>query len=286
MRDIVLKKSMFLFALAGVYAIGSVAATAQSTPQARRGSAEAALVGIALFDPGTKVISKFGSPDEIQALNVGGGTAGGGGGAGAGAPGGGRPGGGRPGGGGGGLPTVNPDAGMGQVPPNWIGDPFNDNSNSWRVQEGGESAGGGGGGPARPASGPGGAGGGGGGVGGAGGGGGAVTQGNNQRVIYTRWIYKRNNSKYAFVFDKFNRVIQIEAIGMKNSSVRTRRGITFGSSFGSVIKAYNAPDGYEISGENIVVRFLVNDRVAFRLSRLDAKKPHVVTGVVVAAGKT
>ncbi|MCB0824697.1 MAG: hypothetical protein KDC26_00765 [Armatimonadetes bacterium] len=280
MRDIVLKKSMFLFALAGVYAFGSVAATAQSAPQARRGSAETALVGIALFDPGTKVISKFGSPDEIQALNVGGANAGGGGGAGA--PGG-APGGGRPGGGGGGLPSVNPDAGMGQVPPNWIGDPFNDNTNAWRVQEGGERAGGGGGGAARPASGPGGGGGGG---NAGGGGGGSVTQGNNQKVIYTRWVYKRNNSKYAFVFDKFNRVIQIEAIGMKNSSVRTRRGITFGSSFGSVIKAYNAPDGYEISGDNIVVRFLVNDRVAFRLSRLDAKKPHVVTGVVVAAGKT
>jgi hypothetical protein len=73
---------------------------------------------------------------------------------------------------------------------------------------------------------------------------------------------------------------------MKNSNVRTRRGITFGSTFSSLIKAYNAPDSYEINGDNLVVRFLVRDRVAFRLNRLQAEKPQVVTGVAVAAGKT
>ncbi len=88
------------------------------------------------------------------------------------------------------------------------------------------------------------------------------------------------------MLDKFNRVSQIEAVGLSNKSVRTKRGISFGSSFGTIINKYNAPDGYEINGDNIVVRYLVRDRVAFRLSRVNAKKPHVVTGVVVAAGKT
>ena len=45
------------------------------------------------------------------------------------------------------------------------------------------------------------------------------------------------------------------------------------------------PDAYEISGDSIVVRYLVRDHVAFRLSRLKAKEPHKVTGIVVAAGK-
>jgi hypothetical protein len=30
----------------------------------------------------------------------------------------------------------------------------------------------------------------------------------------------------------------------------------------------------------------VFDRVAFRLQKVDPKKPHVVTGIVIAAGKT
>jgi len=249
----------------------------QSAPQARKGTAESRLVSVSLYDTGAKVISIYGSPDEILALNVGAaGESGGGGGEG------GR--GGPPGGGGGGASN---QPGTMQPPPppsnNMIGDPFGSGS-MWRQitpqgggqESAGNSAGGRGGDE-------GGRGAGGGGRGGDGGG--AASGGSGQKVIYTRWVYKRNNSRYAFVFDKFNRCVQIEAVGLSNSKVKTRRGITFGSSFGSVIKAYNAPDGYEINGDNIVARFLVRDRVAFRLSRTKAEKPHVVTGVVVAAGK-
>jgi hypothetical protein len=117
------------------------------------------------------------------------------------------------------------------------------------------------------------------------GGAGGSTQGGSSLVQYTRWIYNRNNSKYAFVLDKNSRVIQIEAMGLFNKSVHTKRGVAFGSSFASVMKKYNAPDGYEISGDTIVVRYLSRDRVAFKLQKVDPKKPHVVTGIVVAAGK-
>lgn len=276
-----MKKPIALVALVSLYGAGAVAVSAQqSTPQPHRGNAENALIGVALFDTGAKVISKYGSPDEIQALSIGGagntgGTGGGGASTGpgaAGAAGGGR----RGGGGGGGVPQADVNA--------WVGDPFSDTI--WQskdgppVMQGGEAAGSGGrssaGGP------PGGAPGGrdGGGVGG-----GTASGGQNQVTVYTRWIYKRNGSRHAFVFDKFNRVVQIESIGMSNKSVRTKRGITFGSTFGQVIKAYNAPDGYEINGDNIVAKFLVRDRVAFRLSKLKADGVHVVTGIVVAAGK-
>ena len=33
------------------------------------------------------------------------------------------------------------------------------------------------------------------------------------------------------------------------------------------------------------MKYLVNKKVAFRLTRLQAKKPLVVTGIVVSAGK-
>ena len=110
--------------------------------------------------------------------------------------------------------------------------------------------------------------------------------GTDGRILYTRWVYNRSGSKYGFVLDKSNRVVQIEAIGLTNAKVKTRRGIGFGSTFAQLIKKYNAPDGYEISGDNVVVRFLVKNKVAFRLSRLGPNKPQVVTGIVVAAGKT
>lgn len=258
-----------------VMALGAAMVFGQSTPQARRGTAETRLIGVSLYDTGAKVVGIYGSPDEILALSEsGGGAAGGGGGA--------ADGGGRGGDGGGNNPN---GAGAPRAIENTgplVGDPFG-SGREWK-QTGGASPRGGG---APSSAGDEGGRGGGPGLGGPGApGGGGTATGSSGKVIYTRWVYKRNNSRYAFVFDKFNRVIQIEAIGMKNSSVKTRRGITFGSSFSSLIKAYNAPDSYEINGDNLVVRFLVRDRVAFRLSRLAKDKPQVVTGVVVAAGKT
>ena len=265
-----MKKTILLTTVAAM-TLGSVLLVhSQSTaPQARRGSAERGLIGIALYDPGTKVISSYGSPDQIQALSVGGGDAGaggGGGGGGAGAPATGPGGGGRGGGGGpqGAATEQNREALPQEL---MVGNPFGP-GNEWQnlnqAAPGSPDA-------TRPSSfcPPAGQGG-----------------GQSQRVTFTRWIYNKKNARYAFVLDKFNRVIQIEAVGLENRSVKTRRGITFGSSFGSVIKAYNAPDGYEINGDNLVVRFLVRDRVAFRLSKLKSDKPHQVTGVVVAAGKT
>ena len=119
---------------------------------------------------------------------------------------------------------------------------------------------------------------------GAGGAGGAATE----AAVFTRWSYIKNGCKLGFVVDKFDRVIQIEAIGLQNGRIKTRRGVGFGSSFSSVMKAYAPsadPDGYDISGNNFTIRFLTRQRVAFRLSQLSTKKAHVVTGIVVAAGK-
>lgn len=104
-------------------------------------------------------------------------------------------------------------------------------------------------------------------------------------MTYTRWVYRRAGTRLGFVLDRFNRVVQIEAIGLQNNRVRTRRGTSFGANFASLIRTYGAPDGYDIAGDAIVVRYLNRARVAFRLNRLGQNKPHVVTGIVVAAGR-
>ncbi len=297
-------------------ALASVGAPAKrSTPQARKGRAETSLVGISLFDTGLKVIAKFGSPDEIEPLSVGGGAVGpsgfggtrGGAGAPVGGPGRSMPG--RPGvpagyGPAGGPRSAGPAAAGPAAMPSpieIIGDAFGmgvstDFQNVPRPGPGAPGVPGGPefsgmppgmmptegqpgmGAPAMPGlSKP-----------GVPGGGGRVTGGGVSAtgVIFTRWVYNRNNCRYGFVMDKFNRVVQIEAVGMSSRAIQTRRGIRFGSDFASVIKKYNAPDGYDISGDSILVRYLLRDRVAFRLSRLAPKKPHQVTGIVIAAGKS
>lgn len=253
----------------------------RTTPQPRRGNAENSLVGISLFDTGLKVVTMYGSPDEIQALSIGGG--------GAGPSGGGDGGRGGPGGGGGNPASGGSDAAPDLVGPTgftipvretdpmpgFIGTPFNQAGPAPVPGSRGP-----GGAPTPP--GPGGDGGRGGAAPGGGGGGGGAAA----RVVYTRWVYHRGSSHYGFILDKFNRVVQIEALGVNDGKVRTKRGIKFGSNFSDIIKKYNAPDGYEINGNQIVVRYLVLDRVAFRLSKLTPDGKHCVTGVVVAAGKT
>ena len=91
---------------------------------------------------------------------------------------------------------------------------------------------------------------------------------------------------YGFILDKNNRVVQIEAIGLENPKVKTRRGIGFGATFKDIMERYQAPEAYQINGDTIVMQYLVRDKVAFRLIGLGWIKPHVVTAIVVAAGKT
>lgn len=256
--------------------------------------AETGLVGIKLFDTGAHLVAVYGSPDQIEAVTLGGGGgAGPGGGAAGGAGGRGLPGRGGGSGGGGGAtmqaqPT-NPGSPEGfDFGDNILGQQIPDNQKPGSgaptggpppgsVPQGPPGSAGGGPGPRAGGF----AGGGGGGAGGGGGTGG--TQGD--RVTYTRWVYNRNGSKYGFILDRFNRVVQCEAIGIQSGKANTRRGITFGSTFAQIIKKYGAPDGYEIAGDNIVVRYLSQDKCAFRLTRLGENKPNVVTGIVVAAGK-
>jgi len=268
--------------------------------------AENSLVGIKLYDSGLRVIDVYGTPDDIQALNYSSGGAGGGAGAPGGTAGPGGPGGppagmgGPPGRGGGSSGPGNAGAASNIPDPFDLGDTVLDQAGrgmpGGRGRPGGPNSiggpppgmgpGGPGGGrnggfPGGPPGGPGGPGGGAPGGGAPGAGGGAT-----DRVTFTRWVYNRDGSKYAFIIDKAGRVVQIEAIGLDNGRVKTKRGIGFGSTFASIIRNYSQPDGYEIGGENLMIKYLVHDNVAFRLSRLGTKKPQVVTGIVVAAGKS
>jgi len=249
-----------------------------------RTRAETGLIGVKLFQSGSSLVARFGNPKEIQAVTIGGaglGPSGGGGGA----PGFGRPSGGfgggqnsNPGGGGGGAGITGPDM---SVPDDFgFANDFLQAGKSMPGQGGGgrggtmsaPSQGGPGQGPGSvpSAGGP-----------GKGGGGSAA----DSSVMFTRWVYEKGGSRYGFILDNKMRVVQIEGIGMSDGRIKTSRGITLGSQFKQIIKTYGAPDGYEIAGDNIVMRYLVRQKVAFRLSRLDPKKPHQVTGIVVAAGK-
>ncbi len=126
-RELTLKGTFKLLAIAACAGIVLVGADAQRTsPQARVGSAENALIGIALFDPGTRVIAKFGSPDRIEGLSVdmGAGPADGGGGSRGGGPSTGAGGGAAPGSsrGGGGGSTAGPATSR----KDFVGEPFSD----------------------------------------------------------------------------------------------------------------------------------------------------------------
>lgn len=260
-------------------------------------AAENGLCGVHLFDNAAVVLKLYGTPNIIEPVGVGSSATGpvGGGGPGMGSPGMGGPGGSRgmgpnsggapgmgPGGGGGpklGAPTQ-PSGAEQLVPGNssefGFGDQFLFQGMAPALNKG-QSLPGGGAPPPMGGPGPN--------MGGAPSGGGGGFSGTATDVSFVRWIYNRPNAKYAFVLDKTGKVVQCEAVGVSDPKVRTNRGLSFGADFSKLIKTYGYPENYEISGDSIIVRFLQKNKVAFRLSRLDAKKPHVITGVVVAGGK-
>lgn len=269
-----------------VVACSLVGLSAFSQAQKRSG-AETGLLGIKLYSTGLTVVQHYGTPDSIEPLSAGSFTAPSGGGGG----GGGVGGGGGPMGGGAPMPGMKGKGGSGaQAPQSDIG-PDNsgplDFGNSLLQMKAGP-------GPGAQGMGKGNAGGGGGPISPGGGGPGVPGGANGQsgEILFTRWVYNRGSDQYAFVFDKFNRVVQIEAIGLGGGNVHTMRGIRMGSTIGAVIRKYaRNPDGssdypsYEINGDVVVLKFLVKNHVAFRFTRLATKHPQVVTGIAVAAGK-
>ena len=102
---------------------------------------------------------------------------------------------------------------------------------------------------------------------------------------FLRWVYKRPAARYSFIVDHYNRVVQIEVVGMGDPKVRTRRGVTFGYNFAQLLKIYGPPDSYEVGGEQMTMRYLDRNKIAFRLNRMETNKPHQVTAMVITAGK-
>lgn len=227
--------------------------------------AETGLVGVKLYDTGMRLLNMYGNPDAIEVVGKGGGSSG-------------------PVGGGGGSKASSSGERRGSSP---ITDTTNSISqfrdfglgDEIALLQGGKAqrmAGMASGGETPPPA-AGGGGGGGAAMGGGGGSGGAPS--------YTRWVYERGPSRYGFILDKYSRIVQIEAVGMGDRKVRTRRGVSFGNTFAQIMKIYGLYDAIEINGDSLVLRYLAKHKVAFRLNRLQTNKPHVVTGVVVAAGK-
>lgn len=220
-------------------------------PQAGQVKPEGGLLGIKLYDPAVEVVKRYGSPTEVEAVVLGR-ERGAGGGAPSGAPG--QPGFAPPPGGGSGV------AGAAFTVP-----PLSINLQTDRERP---VVAGAGGGPTPP-----------------GGGGGGGTMGTAQ-ADYVRWIYRRGPaSSFNFVFNKHNKVVQIEAIGISNPQARTSQGITLGSSLAEVIRKYREPDGYDVGPDYFVVRFLQRYKVAFRFTREHAKASYRVSSIIVSAGR-
>jgi hypothetical protein len=232
---------------------GAVAVVLTASAMAQAG--ETRLAGIRLYDSGVDVVRKLGSPNEVLPINVQFAEVGG------------QGGGGNAGGGGSRGGFASPPGGGSAnfaVPPlslNQTGAPKGGGGGPVPV-----GAGGGGGGP-RPTMGGGG-------------------MGGSTEVTFVRWVYRRGaGGSVNVVLNNHNKVVQIEAIGVSNGSVRTAKGATLGSSMATVMKLYQTPDSYEVGQNYFMIRFLQKHRVAFRLTRENERAPYRVTGIVVSAGK-
>lgn len=276
MRSFLKFRPLFLIAASAFV----LAASPTVDGQSRRSSSgvQTTLAGVQLFDSAMKLLDMYGHP--AQMINLGGGGGGGTGGGGGAGPagrgaGGARAGAGGGGGGGGragggdlpGLTSITPSDSSPILDPDFnFG--FTPKVESIRFFGGGGGGGGGQGGSSTSAG----------------------NQIGNTNVggpaRYMRWVYNRPLSRYSFIIDKNFRIVQIEAVmGADDPKVRSVKGIRFGSSFTTVLKAYGMPDAYDITPDTIVMRYLVRHKVAFRLNKLEPKGAHRVTAMVLSGGK-
>lgn len=275
MRSFLKFRPLFLIAASSFVLAASPTVDGQSRRTVSSG-VQTSLAGVQLFDSAMKLLDMYGHPAQMINLGGGGGGGtGGGGGAGPAARGGGGRGGGARGGAGGGVgggalpglesatpsdasPIMDPDFNFGFTP----------KVESIRFFGGGGGGGGGQGGSSTSA-------------------GDAIGNTNvGGPARYMRWVYNRPLSRYSFIIDKNFRIVQIEAVlGADDPKVRSVKGIRFGSSFTSVLKAYGLPDAYDITPDTIVMRYLVRHKVAFRLNKLEPKGAHRVTAMVLSGGK-
>lgn len=260
--------------------------TRSAKPVTPKSTVETGLCGVKLFDSAMKLLDIYGNPNEMLNLGGSGGAAAGpaagrsGGGAAGGGARGGAAGGGQRGGGGLKNPGENeatrPADSGGIIDADWNFD-FTPGTETI------EAFGGGGGGGGQARGGRLGAGGQGGAGRGRAGGGAARGGGGGQ---YMRWIYKQPLARYTFIIDKSFRIVQIEAVlGADDPKVRSIKGVKFGTDFATVLKTYGTPDAFDVGGDTIMMRYLANHHVAFRLNRLAPGKPHQVTAMVVSGGK-
>lgn len=239
--------------------------------------AETGLGGFKLFESGIRLLDIFGNPDDIQAIGIGTAIVGPAPAAGGGNPGGPPPGVGLPPSGVGGPPQGQGGGRGGRGGEGFTNDFGWSSSTDINIQRGGRAGGADGDGGQAAAQGTAGA---------TGAAPAAPAAGsNNARQTYTRWIYKRPGVKYGFIIDRFDRIVQIDTIALKNPKIVTRGGITFGATFKDIIKKYGQPEVLELGTNQMVMRYLVKNKVAFRLNRLGIDKPMQVTAMMVAAGK-
>ncbi len=119
---------------------------------------------------------------------------------------------------------------------------------------------------------------------GSGGGGNAGAQDSSEESKEVTWWYHdlRNGLHKSFLFNKDGRVIQIQEYGydQKRKGDRTRKGVGLGSNLNIILKQYGwSPEGTR-SGDNLVMKYGNQYRVAFQLVKNN------VVGITIAAGDT
>ena len=98
----------------------------------------------------------------------------------------------------------------------------------------------------------------------------------------TWWYHDKVNGLHkSFLFNKDGRVIQIQEYGYdkNHKGSKTRQGVGLGSSFNTVLRNYGWSNDGANDGQNMIMRFGGENKVAFQLVK------NVVVGITVAVVK-
>lgn len=97
------------------------------------------------------------------------------------------------------------------------------------------------------------------------------------------WKYKfPKNKTLEFIINPDGRIMQIAAFGTDWPTLKTSKGIALGvSTYKDLLGKYGFPEGQDVSGNNLVMRYVNKHRVIFTLLGMPGKMPYTVVGVTI-----
>ncbi len=100
---------------------------------------------------------------------------------------------------------------------------------------------------------------------------------------FTRWTFQRKSSRYSFVLNPNGEILLIEAQGLEDSKVQTKKNITLGDLFSKAIAQYGNPDKYTKIKNNLLVNYQNKYGLVLGITKENHSSKYLISQIIISA---